>query len=210
MFLSRFFFMRLGFFGGTFNPVHEGHLALAKEAFRTLHLDHLWWLPANPWQKDSRDLMPSEVRIKLLRLALTDCNRMSVDTRELDRKTLSYSIDTVRELAAEYPNDDRFYLIGSDQWNNFHTWKDWQKIFDYVSLVVFNRNGQLTHPAEEVESFIEDRKISVTMLPMPALDIDSSRIRQLIAQHDWFDPFLKTALPEKVFQFLCLNEKTKD
>lgn len=185
-------------------------MALAKEAFRTLHLDHLWWLPANPWQKDRRDLMPSEVRIKLLRLALTDCNRMSVDTRELDRKTLSYSIDTVRELAAEYPNDDRFYLIGSDQWNNFHTWKDWQKIFDYVSLVVFNRNGQLTHPAEEVERFIEDRKISVTMLPMPALDIDSSHIRQLIAQHDWFAPFLKTALPEKVFQFLCLNEKMKD
>lgn len=210
MFLSRFFFMRLGFFGGTFNPVHEGHLALANEAFRTLHLDHLCWLPANPWQKESRDLMPSETRVRLLRLALTDRTGMSVDTRELDRKTLSYSIDTVRELAAEYPDDERFYLIGSDQWSNFHTWKDWQKIFDYVSLVVFNRNGKTAHAAEEVARFIEDQKISVTMLPMPALDIDSSRIRQLIAQHDWFAPFLKTALPEKVFQFLCLNEKMKD
>ena len=117
--------MRLGFFGGTFNPAHLGHLALAQQALCTLKLDKLWWLPANPWQKDPQELLAKSLRIKSIEQTIVNEPRMAIDTRELSRSGLSYSIDTVKELARQYPNDERFYLIGADQWENFHTWKYW-------------------------------------------------------------------------------------
>ena len=203
--------MRLGFFGGTFNPVHLGHLALADAAMKALQLDHLYWLPANPWQKNAADLMPKEKRLALLRLAITDRQSMSVDTRELDRKTVSYSIDTVRELAALYPKDKRFYLIGADQWTNFHTWKDWKDIFNYMALVVFTRNNRCGHCSDEVSAYIKEQKIKVLHLPMPALDIESSRIRLLLNGNRCHQTDLKlaTLVPESVLEYLK-KERTKD
>ncbi len=194
--------MRYGFFGGTFNPVHLGHLALAKQALQSLKLDHLWWLPANPWQKSASDLMPEADRLQMLQLTLADELKMSVDTRELRREGLSYSIDTVRELAQSYPADDRYYLIGADQWENFHTWKDWQEIFNYVNLVVFSRNGEFKKSNPEVSSFIEKKRIDVKFLKMPALAIESRHIRELLSKGQMNSPVLKTMLSEKVFAFL--------
>lgn len=208
--LSRFLFMRYGFFGGTFNPVHLGHLALANEAIESLQLDHLWWLPANPWQKDAADLMPIDDRLEMLKRAIAEQTKMSIDTRELDRHTPSYSIDTVKELAQLYPKDDRFYLIGSDQWENFHTWKNWQDIFDYVTIVVFSRNGQHNVPATEVSRFLSQHVIEVKMLTMPALDIESSQIRKMLAQQPCNYSLLKNKLPPNVLNYLQAKELRKD
>lgn len=201
--------MRLGFFGGTFNPVHLGHLALASEALRLLHLDHLWWLPANPWQKNAADLMPQSERIAMLKLALSGIPHMSIDLRELDRNGPSYSIDTVIEIAKQFPDDERFYLIGADQWRNFHTWKHWQDIFDYVTLVVFNRNGQMATAKDEVIDFVKQHHIKINFLPMPALDIESSKIRQLLSQGQSDSPLLSTMLPKNVFNYLQKKAKQK-
>ena len=207
--LSRFFFMRLGFFGGTFNPVHLGHLALAETAIKLLQLDHLWWLPANPWQKNAADLMPKEKRLALLRLAIADRQSMSIDTRELDRKTVSYSIDTVRELAALYPKDQRFYLIGSDQWKNFHTWKHWKELFNYVTFVIVVRNGIWEDPDQEVTDFLQSNHIEILKMPMPAIDMDSSRIRTLLTEFNTNRDQLRAALPAAVFDYLKSKTASK-
>lgn len=201
--------MRYGFFGGTFNPVHLGHLALARQALSSLRLDHLWWLPANPWQKDSADLMPEADRLHMLELTLADETKMSVDTRELRRVGLSYSIDTVRELAQTYRSDDRFYLIGADQWENFHTWKNWQEIFSYINLVVFSRSGEFKKSSPEVSAFIEKNQIDVKFLKMPALAIESRRIRELLSDGKIKAPVLKTMLSEKVLSFLQTKAAVK-
>ena len=94
-------------------------MALALQAIEFLHLDRLWWIPANPWQKNPSELIASEDRLAMLKLAVGKNEQMAVDVRELTREGLSYSIDTVKELARDFPNDQRFYLIGSDQWKNF-------------------------------------------------------------------------------------------
>ena len=192
--------MRYGFFGGTFNPVHLGHLALAKQALQSLKLDHLWWLPANPWQKSASDLMPEADRLQMLELTLANEPQMSVDTRELRRTGLSYSIDTVRELAQSFCQDDRYYLIGADQWENFHTWKDWQEIFNYVRLVVFS---------PEVSGFIKKQQIVVKFLPMPALDVHSRRIRQFLSEGQLDAEELKSMLSKKVLSFLQSKAASK-
>lgn len=207
--LSRFFFMRLGFFGGTFNPVHNGHLALANRAMEFLELDRLWWIPANPWQKDHSDLIASKDRIAMIKLAIDNNKKMAVDTRELDRAGLSYSIDTVKELAHDFPNDQRFYLIGSDQWKNFHTWKYWQTLFDYVTLVIVIRNGIWEEPDNEVIDFVRSNHITILKMPMPAIDIDSSRIRALLPDFSANRNILKAKLPPAVFNYLKTKQEPK-
>ncbi len=202
--------MRLGFFGGTFNPVHKGHLVLAQRAVEALRLNHLWWLPANPWQKEASLLMNAHDRTEMIKAAIRDFPNMSVDSRELDRCALSYSIDTVKELANDYPNDDRFYLIGSDQWKNFHTWKCWQNIFNFVNLVVFTRNGQWDEPHPEVSDFVREKRIKIIKLEMPALDIDSSRIRALLFSKKASQEELLTMLPSSVLDYLKSKLNRKD
>ena len=201
--------MRYDFFGFTFNPVHLGHLALAKQALQSLKLDHLWWLPANPWQKSASDLMPEADRLQMLELTLANEPQMSVDTRELRRTGLSYSIDTVRELAQSFSQDDRYYLIGADQWENFHTWKDWQEIFNYVRLVVFSRNGEFRKTSPEVSGFIKKQQIDVKFLPMPALDVHSRRIRQFLSEGQLDAEELKSMLSKKVLSFLQSKAASK-
>ena len=202
--------MRLGFFGGTFNPVHKGHLVLAQWAVEALRLNHLWWLPANPWQKEASLLINAHDRTEMIKAAIRDFPNMSVDSRELDRCALSYSIDTVKELANDYPNDDRFYLIGSDQWKNFHTWKCWQNIFNFVNLVVFTRNGQWDEPHPEVADFVLEKRIKIIKLEMPALDIDSSRIRALLFSKKASQEELLTMLPSSVLDYLKSKLNRKD
>ena len=118
--------MRIGLFGGTFDPVHYGHLALAREAVARLNLDHLIWIPAIPWQKCHQKITPGDIRCNFIKLAIANEPHMSVDTIEIDAHTPSYSINTIKTLSLRYPNDQLFYLMGSDQWINFHTWKNWR------------------------------------------------------------------------------------
>ena len=131
--------MRIGFFGGTFNPIHRGHLVLAQKAIDALQLDSLQWIPANPWQKNAQKILPACDRVAMIEDAIRDNPKMSVNTLEISSNQPSFSIDTLRVLAAHFPHDERFYLIGADQWENFHTWKDWDKLFDLATLVVFSR-----------------------------------------------------------------------
>lgn len=202
--------MRLGFFGGTFNPAHLGHLALAQQALCALKLDKLWWLPANPWQKDPQELLAESLRIKSIEQTIVKEPRMAIDTRELSRSGLSYSIDTVKELARQYPNDERFYLIGADQWENFHTWKDWQSIFNFVHLVVFSRNGQRLVANEEVQAYVAQSGIDIVNLDMPALDITSSRVREILRQRPIDAAKLSSMLAPKVIDLLLAEPNSKD
>ncbi len=201
--------MRLGFFGGTFNPVHKGHMALALQAIEFLHLDRLWWIPANPWQKNPSELIASEDRLAMLKLAVGKNEQMAVDVRELSREGLSYSIDTVKELARDFPNDQRFYLIGSDQWKNFHTWKHWKELFNYVTFVIVVRNGIWEDPDQEVTDFLQSNHIEILKMPMPAIDMDSSRIRTLLTEFNANRDQLRAALPAAVFDYLKSKTASK-
>jgi nicotinate-nucleotide adenylyltransferase len=167
---------RVGIFGGTFDPVHNAHVALAHAALDALALDEVRWIPTGqPWQKDT-GITPAVHREAMVRLAMGDEPRFVLDRIELDRAGPSYTLDTVRALAAAHPGTDWVLVIGQDQYAGLHTWKDWQALLGLVTLAVANRPGPQRQAAAEVRAFVH------RVVPLPMLDISSTDIRGLVRQ----------------------------
>jgi nicotinate-nucleotide adenylyltransferase len=167
---------RIGLFGGTFDPPHVAHVALANAALASLALDAVRWVPAGqPWQK-TRVITPAAHRAAMVALAIADESRFLLDRTEIDRAGPSVTLDTVRALQAAEPQAQWTLLIGADQYAALHTWKGWQELLSRVVLAVANRPGAalpvhadvLRHPHRVV--------------PLPMLDVASSDIRARVAQ----------------------------
>ncbi len=186
---------RIGLFGGTFDPVHNAHLALAREALATLSLVELRWIPAGqPWQK-ARALTAAQHREAMLGLAIGGEPRFVLDRRELLRQGPSYTLDTVREVQAERPGATCFLIIGADQYAGLHTWHGWQELLGRVVLAVANRPGFAPPVNAEV---LRHRHRSV---PLPMLDISSTEIRRRVARGGE----ISELVPPEVARYIAQN-----
>jgi nicotinate-nucleotide adenylyltransferase len=166
---------RAALFGGSFDPVHNAHLALARAALAALALDEVRWVPAGqPWQK-ARTLTPALHRTTMLELALAGEPRFVLDRIELLREGPSYTLDTVRVLQAAEPGTAWTLLIGQDQYAGLHTWHGWRELLGLVTLAVANRPGALPRAAPEVQAFAH------RVVPLPMLDISASEVRRRAA-----------------------------
>ena len=167
--------MRIGLFGGTFDPPHNAHVALATLALRELALDELRWVPAGqPWQK-ARVITPAARREAMVRLAMGGEPRFVLERCELQRSGPSFTLDTVRALQAAQPGAQWFLLIGQDQYVGLHTWRDWRELLGLVTLAVANRPGPPQAPHPDVLAFPH------RAVPLPMLDIASTDIRERAA-----------------------------
>ena len=169
---------RVGIFGGSFDPVHNAHVALAQSALSALQLDEVRWVPAgNPWQK-ARQITAAVDRVAMVQAAIAAEPRFVLDRIEVDRSGASFTLDTIRALQAALPDQHWVLLIGQDQYCGLHTWKDWQTLLSLVELAVANRPGDLDKtrtPHPDVQRFPH------RMVPLPMLDISSTDIRQRVA-----------------------------
>lgn len=143
---------RLGLFGGTFNPIHFGHLRAAEEVCEALALNHLWFIPAaQPPHKAPQDLTPFEVRLEMTRLAVGDHPVMAVSDIEGRRPGKSYSIETLRLLREEVgPAWELYFILGLDAMLEIRTWKDYTQLFDLCHFVVLDRPGYDRRRLEEI------------------------------------------------------------
>jgi|SRR5581483_6582676 len=134
--------MNLGLFGGSFDPVHAGHLLVARAAREEAALDRIFFIPAaqSPF-KPAAAPAPAAERVRLLRLALAGDCAAEVDEQEIQRGGVSYSIETVRRYAANYPKANLFYLIGADQLPQLHLWRDAADLARYVEFLIIPRPG---------------------------------------------------------------------
>src|ERR1700685_3667665 len=117
--------MKLGLFGGSFDPVHIGHLLVAQAAVEELGLDRLFFVPAaqSPFKSENK-IAPAEIRLKLLRLALAGKTNCEIDEQEIRRGGISYSIETLRNYAKKLPRADIFYLVGADNAAKLNDWRE--------------------------------------------------------------------------------------
>ncbi|WP_374436437.1 nicotinate (nicotinamide) nucleotide adenylyltransferase [Inhella sp.] len=139
--------MKFGLFGGSFNPPHRAHRALAQLAIEQLALDELIVMPAGqPWQKAGSALAPAEHRLTMTRLLLQDLPRVQVSAWEAERAEPSTSIATLEHLQAQHPGAEWFLVIGQDQYEKFSSWKRWPELLQRCTLAVAGRAGQLPHP----------------------------------------------------------------
>jgi nicotinate-nucleotide adenylyltransferase len=164
---------RIGVFGGTFDPPHVAHVALARAALDALSLDEVRWIPAGrPWQK-ARAITPAHHREAMVRLVIDGEPRFVLDRIELERDGPSYTVDTVRALE---PLGDLFLVIGADQYAGLHTWRGWQELLGLVTLAVANRPGPLPPVNAEVLRFPH------RVVPLPMLDVSATEIRSRVAR----------------------------
>ncbi len=187
-----FFSRGIGLLGGTFDPVHTGHLALAREAIRQLRLLRVDFVPAPaPWQKNV--LTPLNLRLAMLEAAMSGHAEFGINLTDVLREGATYTIDTVRDLRnAVGTSLPLILLIGQDQWVNFHTWKDWARLTDYVSIAVCSRGAAAGSPSVDVRDWAESRLTSpetvnevphgkITFFSMPEHAASSTKIRSLFA-----------------------------
>ena len=176
---------RIGILGGSFDPVHNTHLALAGVALQHLKLDQLLWVPVGqPWQK-SRQLARAADRAAMVALAIALEPRFKLESCELLRTGPSYTVDTVRELRARAgdakdASDHWFLIIGQDQFAQFHTWHGWEDLVRMVTLAVANRAGDAPHSNPEVAAAM-GASATVIELPLPPSNVSATGVRQRVA-----------------------------
>jgi nicotinate-nucleotide adenylyltransferase len=161
---------RVGLLGGTFDPVHTAHVALAHAALKGLQLDEVRWVPAGrPWQKGQ--ITDAVHREAMVQLAISGEPRFTVDRIEIERQGASYTLDTVRALQQREPGTQWFLIIGQDQYAGLHTWDHWPDLLSRVTLAVANRPGvpAAVHPAVLAHPH--------QAVPLAMLDISSTDIR---------------------------------
>lgn len=135
---------RLGLLGGSFNPIHNGHLAIAHRVYERLHLSRVLFIPTgNPPHKQSRSLAPAQARLDMVKLAIAESPFFELSTIEIDRVGKSYSIDTVREVQAQYgPSWKLFFIIGLDAFLEFSAWRSPETLLRLCHFVIVPRPGQ--------------------------------------------------------------------
>lgn len=140
--------MRIGLYGGSFDPVHRGHLLVAQAAHEEMNLDQIVFIPAarSPFKPD-RQLSPDAVRLQMLRLALVGRNYCEVDSQELSRGGISYTIDTVKDYVRRFPGAELFYLIGADHVEQLPKWRDAAQLAVMVTFLVIPRPGEASASA---------------------------------------------------------------
>ena len=188
--------MKIGILGGTFNPVHIGHLILAEEAREKLGLDKIIFIPANlPPHKDNVNIANPQSRLKMLKLAIKGNKYFVVSDIEIKREGRSYTIDTIKVFKQKYAQDELYFIIGSDLLTYLDEWKDLDKIMSMVKFIAATRPG---YPLENIPAYIKT-------LSIRAVDISGFSVRQCVREGKSF----RYLVPEAVYDYINKNRLYK-
>jgi nicotinate-nucleotide adenylyltransferase len=175
--------MKLGIFGGTFDPPHLGHLILAAEAYDQLGLDRLLWvLTPNPPHKLGQEITPVVTRMQLVQAAIADNPTFEFSRVDIDRLGPHYAVDTVRLLAARFPDAQLHYLIGGDSLRDLPMWHYPQELVDAVDVL-----GVMRRPGDAIDMLALEKRLpgltaKVRFVEAPLLEIAASQIRQRVRE----------------------------
>ena len=171
--------MNIGVLGGTFDPVHNGHLIVAEEAKTQLNLAEVIFVPAGqPWLKADRPISPAEHRLQMLRLAIADKPYFKLSTIEIERAGPSYTIDTIAELQGQLGNgDELFFILGWDSLAELPQWREPKRLIKMCYLVAVPRPGYPRPKLKALEASIPGISQRVMLMKEPEIDISASVIR---------------------------------
>ncbi|HEX4719980.1 MAG TPA: nicotinate-nucleotide adenylyltransferase [Thermoleophilaceae bacterium] len=190
--------MRVGFYGGVFNPPHHGHLVAAQEAYVQLGLDVVLWVPVGhaPHRVVEGDPGP-EARFEMVELAISGDERFRASRIEMEREGPSYTVDTLRELRESEPEDELFLILGGDQAIALPNWRDPEEVLDVATLAVFER-GTSNRNAIGIKVARLRGSERVRFLEMPRIDISSTMVRRRAAG----GKPIRYLVPDKVANFI--------
>lgn len=189
---------KIGIFGGSFNPVHNGHIHLAESVMKKLNLDKIIIMPANiPPHKQCHDYADCKDRLEMCRLACEDYDGFEVSNWEISRNTISYTINTVMHFKQEYPQNTFYLMVGSDMLMSFDKWYRYKEILKCVILTVVSREKNDIEVLMKKKSYLEQFG-RVLIVDTEPLVISSTDIRKIIKNHGFYSCYLN----EKVVQYI--------
>lgn len=172
--------MRVGLYGGTFDPVHYGHLLLAEQCREQLGLNAVWFLPAAvPPHKQGAEISDAQHRVAMLEVAIAGQPSFRVETHELERGGTSYTVDTLAHFRRVDPTLDLVLLIGADSLVDLPTWREPQRILSLATVAAVNR-GRAPIDLAPLQSRIPESAGRVTVVPMPGIDLSATDIRRRV------------------------------
>lgn len=194
---------RIGILGGTFNPVHLGHLFMAEHARIEMNLDMILFIPTGvPYMKNNKEILPSDIRMQMLELSITSNPYFATSDIEIKRKGNTYTYETLEELHKNYPNAELFFIVGADCLFTIEHWYQPQRIFDNCILLTANRNDVPQKDLFEKKQFLEDTfQARVILLNVPQMDISSTKVRENIK----FGKSIRYMVSDNILDFILQN-----
>lgn len=194
---------KVGIMGGTFNPIHFGHLFLAENAYEQVGLDEILFMPTkNPPHKQKTDIISDEHRINMVSLAIEDNSHFSLSTIELEREGTTYTADTLAQLKHENPDNDYYFIVGADSFFDMPEWKTPKTIFDLSTILVAGRDHVKVEKLEkQLEYFKSNYNARIVILDMPTIQFSSVKIRERIL----YNKSIRYYVPDKVTTYIRDN-----
>lgn len=198
---------KVGIMGGTFNPIHLGHLIIAEAAYEAYDLDEVLFVPSgHSYMKDQSEILSAKTRVHMTGLAIEDNPHFALSTIEIDRDGNSYSYETLETLRKQNPNTEYYFLVGSDTLFALETWKHPEILLPSCTILVAVRNDV---PMEEMQKHAEylEKKFGgcIKLLTTPNIEISSTDIRRRLAENR----DIKYFVPDSVLQFIHKNSLYK-
>lgn len=175
---------RVGILGGTFDPIHIGHLIIAENAYEQYDLDEVWFMPSGmPPHKSDRDVTPSEKRSDMVRLAIKENKHFKCSELEMKREGPIYTVDTLKILHERYTETEFYFIIGEDSLDDFEKWREPCEIVKYATILVATRSEN-KFLREKVSFFREKFKCNADIIVTPYIDVSSSDIRNRVLKQE--------------------------
>lgn len=192
---------KIGIMGGTFNPIHHGHLILAQTAYEQFDLDQILFIPnKNPYYKKFHREITEAHRADMVKLAIEDNDIFAFSDIELQRDGHTYTVETLRILTEQNPDTEYYFIMGADSLFHFESWKEHEEIFKLATLLVAARDSVSMNNIESQIEYLEERyeDVKIQCLMAPSLEISSSGLRKMIRQGKRIRYFV----PDKVEHYI--------
>lgn len=200
--------MKIGIMGGTFDPIHIGHLLLAQFAYEDHQLDEVWFLPnGNPPHKQTDESAKAlQDRIEMIRLAIEDVPYFKLNLYEAETENHSYTYQTMQAFNRLYPNNEFYFILGADSLFSIEDWKYFREIFPTCTILAAMRDDKDARTMEEQISYLHEQyDANIKLLQAPLLDISSTKIRERAEN----GRSVRYVVPDSVEQYIAKNSLYK-
>jgi nicotinate-nucleotide adenylyltransferase len=197
--------MRIGIFGGSFDPIHQGHLILAEACREQVELDQVWFMPcAVQPHKNSGARATDRQRVEMIELAIAGHDGFSLSKIEIERGGTSYTVDTLKQIRESNSEDQLFLLMGDDSLESFESWREPQTICELAVPVIVNRPGSGKVDLSVLQQFVDGQRFELfqsSTVKSPMIEISSSNIRSSVAD----EKSIRYQIPRSVQKYIEIN-----
>lgn len=201
--------MKIGILGGTFDPIHNGHLVLGRYAKEMFSLDQIWIMPnGNPPHKESESIeSKTKHRVEMARLAIQEEPGFCLNLYEVERKEVNYSYLTMEHFASEYPEDEFYFIIGADSLFDIEKWRCPERLLKTCVILAAYRDGKSRADMDAKIGYLNEKyQADIRLLAMPEIDISSTEIREEMKDHE----SIEKMVPKAVYEYIKKHELFKE